>query len=174
MHGNRDGIPHMAVRERTGDTPASEHRTVARAMAILELVVGSDAAGVRLGDLSSSIRAPKSSVHGLAKGLVAEGYLREADGRYFLGPAISALLAAGAPNVPAIYRPTLDALSKRGGETTMIGSIVGDNLVYLDAVEPPQAFIRAVPAINQRLSLWPRSSGKCLLAFQDERRIEAY
>src|ERR1700754_1087736 len=133
----------MPTRERMGDTPAAEHRTVARVMAILEVVVGSGSAGARLQGLPGAIQAPKSSIHGLAKGLVAEGYLREADGRYFLGPAVSALLASGAPHVPAVYRPTLERLSKEYGETTMLGSLVGDTLVYLDAVEPADAFIRA-------------------------------
>jgi len=52
-------------------------------MAILEHVLASDADGVRLLDLSAAIDAPKSSVHGLAKGLVATGYFREERGRYW-------------------------------------------------------------------------------------------
>jgi DNA-binding IclR family transcriptional regulator len=164
----------MSEEAQTGHEPVAEHRTVARVMAILEHVVASESAGVRLGDLSATIDAPKSSVHGLAKGLVAVGYLTEGNGRYFLGPAVTALIASGAPNIPSGYRPTLEALSKRWGETTMIGSMVGDSLVYLDASEPAEVFIRAVPQLHQRLALWPRSSGKCLLAFQDDRRLEAY
>jgi DNA-binding IclR family transcriptional regulator len=168
------GVTGMSVQGRTGVEAVAEHRTVARVMAILELVVAGDATGVRLADLSGAINAPKSSVHGLAKGLVAEGYLAEGNGRYVLGPGMSALLASGVPNIPALYRPALEQLSERWGETAMLGSLVGDSLVYLDAAEPLGVFIRAVPQIHQRLPLWPRSAGKALLAFQGERQLEGY
>lgn len=42
--------------------PAAEHRTVARVMSILELVMASAPHGMRLGEISASIDAPKSSV----------------------------------------------------------------------------------------------------------------
>lgn len=163
----------MVSGEYTVAGPATEHRTVARVMAILELVLASEGRGMRLGDLSSAIEAPKSSVHGLTKGLVAEGYLREADGRYFPGPAISSLLAAGSTTVPALYRHTLEQLSRQWNETAMVATLVGDSLVYVDSVES-EAFIRAAPQLNRRFELWPRSSGKCLLAFMEDRRLDAY
>src|SRR4051795_8483300 len=64
------------------DPVAAEHRTVTRAVAIMELVAVGEPGGVRLGALAGPLGAPKSSIHGLAKGLVAVGYLREQDGRY--------------------------------------------------------------------------------------------
>lgn len=158
----------------TGATaPAAEHRTVARAMSILELVLASDRQGMRLGELAAAIDAPKSSVHGLAKGLVAAGYFREEGGRYFTGPAISALIAVGPAALPSVYRHLLQELSRRWGETTMLGTLVGDSIVYLDCVES-KALIRAAPELNKRLPLWPRSGGKCFLAFMEPRRRDAY
>lgn len=152
---------------------AAEHRTVARVMAILELVLGSEDRGMRLGDLATAIQAPKSSVHVLAKGLVAEGYLREFDGRYFTGPAVFSLHLASSTSVTALYRHTLESLSRQWDETAMLATLVGDTLVYVDAVEP-NAFIRAAPQLNQRFALWPRSAGKCFLAFMDDRRLQSY
>ena len=163
----------MASREPAVSAPAAEHRTVARVMAILELVLGSEPRGMRLGDLSEAIEAPKSSVHGLPKGLVAEGYLREAEGRYFAGPAVSSLLATSVSKVSALYRRTLEQLSRQWNETAFVATLVGDSLVYLDSVEPV-AFIRAAPQLHKRFALWPRSAGKCLLATMDERRLDAY
>jgi len=142
-------------------------------MAILELVLASEPRGMRLGDVSAAIEAPKSSVHGLTKGLVAEGYLREAEGRYFAGPAVSSLLAATSTTVPALYRHTLEQLSRQWDETAFVGTLVGDSLVYVDSVES-EAFIRAAPQLHRRLELWPRSAGKVLLAFMADRRLEAY
>jgi DNA-binding IclR family transcriptional regulator len=153
--------------------PAAEHRTVARVMSILELVLASDPQGMRLGEISSALDAPKSSIHGLTKGLVATGYLREERGHYMPGPAISTLIAVGPASVPSFYHHAIEQLSARWNETTMLATLVGDSLVYLDSVEP-EALIRAAPRRNQRLPLWPRSSGKCFLAFMEPKRLNGF
>jgi DNA-binding IclR family transcriptional regulator len=153
--------------------PTPEHRTVARVMSILELVLSSDPDGMRLADLSATIEAPKSTVHGLAKGLVATGYFREDKGRYFVGPAISSLLAVGPTGLPSMFHHVLEELTAKWDETSMIATLVGDSIVYLDSVEPA-SLIRAAPELNKRLSIWPRSSGKCFLAFMEPKRLEAY
>jgi DNA-binding IclR family transcriptional regulator len=153
--------------------PTGEHRTVSRVMSIIELVVASEAAGVRLGDLSQAVDAPKSSIHGLAKGLVATGYLREEDGRYLTGPAISSLLAVGPATLPAAYHHALEGLTSKWRETSMLATLVGDSVVYLDIVEP-ETTIRASPPLNKRQTLWPKSGGKALLAFMEPKRVEGY
>jgi DNA-binding IclR family transcriptional regulator len=154
-------------------TPAAEHRTVSRVMSMLELVLASDRNGMRLGELSASIDAPKSSIHGLAKGLVAAGYFREEKGRYFAGPAISSLIAVSPTALSSVYRHALEQLADRWNETAMLASLVGDSVVYLDRVEP-EVFIRAAPPLNRRVPLWPRSSGKCFLAFMEPKKLDAF
>lgn len=151
----------------------AEHRTVSRVMAILEVVIASEPGGVRLGDLSEAIGAPKSSIHGLAKGLVATGYLREEQNRYFQGPAVSTLLALGGHQVPTGYRHALEQLSRDWGETAILSMMVGDSAINVDLVEPEQV-IRASPPLHQRNPLWPVSYGKCFLAFMDTKRRDAY
>lgn len=152
---------------------SAEHRTVSRVMAILEVVIASEPDGLRLGELSEAISAPKSSIHGLAKGLVATGYLRESQGRYLQGPAVSTLLAIGGQQVPAAYHHALEQLSKSSEETAILSILVGDSAIIVDLVEPTQT-IRASPPMHQRNPLWPVSYGKCFLAFMDERRRDSY
>jgi DNA-binding IclR family transcriptional regulator len=159
--------------EKSGGLPASEHRTVARVMALLELVLSSGSEGLGLGELALTIDAPKSSVHGLVKGLLAAGYFRVDKGRYFPGPAVATLLAASPSVLPSIYHRTLEELAQRWGETSMLAALVGDSLVFVDAVEP-SAVIRAAVILNERLSLWPRSAGKCFLAAMSPERLELY
>jgi DNA-binding IclR family transcriptional regulator len=156
----------------SGREPA-EHRTVARVMSILELVLASGKQGMRLGQLSASIDAPKSSVHGLAKGLVAIGYFREGDGRYFAGPAISSLLATGPGDLHTVYLHALEKLASEWNETAILATLVGDMLVYTASVESDH-LIRVVPQLHKRLPLWPRSAGKCFLAFMQPKRLSAY
>lgn len=150
-----------------------EHRTVSRVMTILEHVLGSGSDGMRLADLSVAMRAPKSSIHGLSRGLVATGYLREDLGRYFLGPAVAMLLASTQHAMPAAYQSAMERLTSRWGETTLLVSLVGDSVVYVAKEEPP-AMVRASPQMNTRFSLWPRSSGKVFLAYMAEHRREAF
>ncbi|MDV7088959.1 IclR family transcriptional regulator [Rhodococcus opacus] len=154
-------------------SPPGEHRTVARVMTILELVLESDPDGLRLGELADGVQAPKSTVHGLAKGLVATGYFREEGGRYFAGPAIARFFAIGPAALPSIYHHTLEKLAAEWNETAMIATLVGDSVVHVDSVEP-ESTIRHTPQLNKRRPLWPGSSGKCFLAFMGSRRAEAY
>ena len=152
-----------------------EHRTVSRVMAILEAVIASESTGLRLADLPDMIGAPKSSVHGLARGLVATGYLREHQGRYFQGPAVAML--TGGQQVPAAYyhalHHALEQLSKTWNETAILAALAGESVINLEVVEPDQ-LIRASPPVHERRPLWPGSDGKVFLAFMDPRRRDAY
>jgi DNA-binding IclR family transcriptional regulator len=164
----------IATASNEGALPrAAEHRTVTRVMGILEAVVAAEPTGLRLGDLADAVNAPKSSIHGLAKGLVATGYLSERSGRYFRGPAVPGLLGGNLPTLPSVYRHALEDLSKKLNETAVLASLVGDSVVHLDAVEAAQ-MVRASPLLHQRRDLWPISHGRCFLAFMPARRADAY
>jgi DNA-binding IclR family transcriptional regulator len=141
-------------------------------MALLEVVVASEPAGLRLADLADMSGAPKSSIHGLAKGLVATGYLREHQGRYFQGPAV-AMLCIGRGDVSAPYLHVLRELSKTWQETAALATLAGESVINLAVVEPEQ-LIRASPPVHQRRPMWPGSYGKVFLAFMEPARREQY
>jgi DNA-binding IclR family transcriptional regulator len=148
------------------------HRTVTRVMTILE-TVAAEPNGVKLASLVSELDAAKSSVHGLVKGLVAIGYLREEAGAYRLGPAITHLLAPGRADIAPTARPVMEDLCRRFGETVMMATPVGDSLIYVDAAESAQ-LIRYSAPLRVRRPLWPTSTGKCFLAHFSDRRREQY
>ncbi|MYW96147.1 IclR family transcriptional regulator [Amycolatopsis rubida] len=149
-----------------------EHRTVGRVMTILEAVIASEPAGLRLADLPSLLDAPKSSIHGLTKGLVAAGYLRENQGRYFQGPAVYVLALNTSP-IPAAYHHALEVLSKTWNETALMATLAGDAVINVDIAEANQV-IRASPPTHERRPMWPGSSGKVFLAFMDPRSRDSY
>ena len=97
--------------------------------------VAAGRSGVRLAELAAALDAPRSSVHGLVKGLVATGYLTEKAGAYSIGPAIGALVMTAPPTIDPVARPAMEALHRRFDETVMLGSRVGDSVVYTDSVE---------------------------------------
>lgn len=153
------------------ESVARSHRTVSRVTAILELAAGEP--GIRLGALASALDAPKSSVFGLVKGLVSTGYLIEENGGYQLGPALGNLLTAERPNLADAARPTLQELRDTFSETAMLGTVVGDSVVYIAAAESCQPIRYSAP-LQVRRPLYPPSAGKVLLSHWTPHRRDAY
>lgn len=149
------------------ESGAKAHRTVSRITTILELAA-SHRAGVRLSELAAALDAPRSSLHGLVKGLVATGYLREDGGAYTIGPAINTLLAAAPPTVAEAARAAMEELHGQFNETVMLASLVGSSVVYTDTIESTQPIRYSAP-LSTRRPLHPTSSGKCFLAFGSAR-----
>lgn len=158
--------------DESGVVRTPEHRTVSRVMTILEVVVANESHGLRLSDLSDLVQAPKSSIHGLARGLVTTGYLREDQGRYYQGPAI-AMLTSGRQRIPASYHRALEQLRADWNESAILATLIGESVTNIDVVESSQ-MIRASPELNVRRPLWPISYGKVFLAFMESRRRDAY
>jgi len=153
---------------------AAEHRTVSRVMSIIEAVAASEPHGLKLGEMADALDAPKSSVHGLAKGLVALGYLRENDVRYLTGPAIPLLMPTDTDAWrQRVVTEQLTVLRDKWNETAMAGILAGDSVVYVQSVESSHTLRASVP-LNTRVQLWPGSSGKCLLAAMPVKRLENY
>jgi DNA-binding IclR family transcriptional regulator len=151
---------------------ASEHRTVTRIAAILESVAASPD-GMRLGELTGELDAPKSSVHGLVRGLTAIGYLAQRDGRYLLGPAVAGLAATGQSSIVDAARPYMERLQHRYDETVMLGSKVGEALVYLDTIESTQAVRYSPPRVRRHFES-PSSIMKLYLAQLEPHRLDEY
>lgn len=154
------------------DSVPREHRTASRVTTILETAAQTEG-GVRLAALANALGAPKSSVHGLVKGLVATGYLFERDGLYSLGPAIDVLLGPARPDILIAAHHSLEELQKAYDESAMLCMLVGASVVYVDLVESTQ-MIRYSAPLNQRRPLYPTSAGKCFLAHFSPRRQETY
>lgn len=149
-----------------------EHRTVSRVMSILEVVIASEPNGLRLADMPDMLGAPKSSLHGLVRGLVATGYLRERQGRYYQGPATS-MLALSGQRIPAALHHALQTLADTWHETAILATLAGESVINIDKVESSQ-LVRASPPLHERRPMWPGSYGKVFLAFMSDRRRDAY
>lgn len=154
------------------DNIVREHRTVSRVTTILEAAAETPG-GVRLATLARLLDAPKSSVHGLVKGLVATGYLEERDGGYLLGPAIGMLIGPARPDILVSARRSLEEIQRFCDETTMLCTLVGESVVYVDMVESSQ-MIRYSAPLRRRRPLYPTSAGKCFLAHFPPRKLQAY
>lgn len=143
---------------------AQGHRTVSRVVGILEHVAARPA-GARLGDLAEALGAPRSSVHGFVRGLVAEGYLAEGPERqtYRLGWGAHALLLSQESSLVEATRAVREELLALFDETVTLAVRVGDSVVYLESLTPSHPVCYRAPT-RVRRPMWPTSAGKVFLA----------
>jgi IclR family acetate operon transcriptional repressor len=152
----------------TNDSSENGHRTASRVLDILEDLAESPQ-GRALRDLSSDLKAPKSSLLPLLRTLVNRNYITHDDaGIYRLGSKLIELGMGSIAelDVREIAHPALVDLSKRTGEAVMLATLASDSLaiMYVDKVESIHR-IRYAAGVGERRPLHSTSSGKVLLAF---------
>lgn len=149
-----------------------KHRTVDRVTRILEEVVYKP--GMTFAELVRVVDAPKSSVHGFIRGLLANGWLYETQRRFYLGPAVYGLtLASGHIRAGMVTHGDLAALQAETGVAVFIGIKAGDHLIYIAQTgSDPVAGFDA--RSNIRRTLLVTAGGKALLATCPDAEREAY
>ena len=151
---------------------SQNHRTVDRVTHILETVVYRP--GITIADLARTLEAPKSSVYGFVRGLLAKGWLYEQDHRFYLGPAVYGLtLASGHIRAGLVTQADLAALHEETGVAVFLGVQAGDHLVYVAEVGS-DALSGFEARSNIRRPLLATAGGKALLAARSEAEREAY
>lgn len=157
------------ARERPG--PA-RHRTIDRVTQIVEEVVARP--GQTFSELVRRLGAAKSSVHGFVQGLLANGWLHEERGRFYLGPALYGLtMATGQIRAGTVTYDDLHALHFKTGLSAYLGIRAGDHLIYITvAGEDPvgEFFTRS----TVRRPLLHTAGGKALLAVVSESARAAF
>jgi DNA-binding IclR family transcriptional regulator len=138
------------------------HRTIDRVTQILEEVVYNP--GMTFAELARALNAPKSSVHGFIRGLLAAGWLYEDQHRFYLGPAVYGLtLATGHIRAGLVTDTDLAALHEATGVTVFLGVRAGDHLIYV-AEAGSDTLAGFAARTNIRRSLLETAGGKALLA----------
>ena len=155
--------------------PAREpqnHRTVDRVTQILEEVVYNP--GMTFAELARALEAPKRSVYGFIRGLLAKGWLYEEDRRFYLGPAVYGLtIASGHVRAGMVTHADLTALHEATGVAAFLGVPAGDHLIYI--AEARGDAITSIDAQrNIRRTLLNTAGGKALLAARPDRELEAF
>jgi DNA-binding IclR family transcriptional regulator len=169
--------PTVTPRSRTTPEAGPErapqnHRTVDRVTRILEEVVYSP--GMTFAELVRALDAPKSSVHGFIRGLLAKGWLHQERHRFYLGPAVYGLtLASGHIRAGLVTNEDLAALHEETGLPAYLGVPAGDHLIYVaEAGSDPVGRFDAQS--NIRRTLLATAGGKALLAERRDADRESY
>lgn len=94
----------------------------------------------RLADLAQACDLPKPSVHRMLQSFADAGYaLSAGSGRYTAGPRLLGLSAAALTGIRPL-RPVLEDLRRRTGHTVHYAVRHADRAVYVDKLEPDQAY----------------------------------
>ena len=157
-----------------GDLPRGpqNHRTVDRVTQILEEVTYHP--GITFAELARALDAPKSSVHGFVRGLLAKGWLYESEKRFYLGPAIYGLtLASGQMQAGSVTQDDLDKLHELTGLSVFLGVQAGDHLIYVSVAGADEQS-RYTARTRLRRDLLDAAGGKALLAEKSDAVRDGY
>ena len=168
---SKAGVPVRSRSARPKRAPQN-HRTVDRVTQILEEVVYKP--GMTFAELVRALGAAKSSVYGFIGGLLANGWLYEDQGRFYLGPAVYSLtIASGHIRAGLVSDADLVKLHNETGVAVFLGTQAGDHLIYIgeagsDAVAGFEA------RSNIRRNLLVTAGGKALVAARPDAEIQTY
>jgi DNA-binding IclR family transcriptional regulator len=147
-----------------------------RLVALFEALAKSEE-GVSLAELSVTTAAPKSSLLGILRSMVASGYMEHGHGLYRLGPKSFRLAAdiLAIRRFPNLVRPIMHDLAAKCGETVFL--VVLDHLAqrvtYTEVVESANPLRYTVPTGTTR-PLYSSAGGLMLLAYQEPAWIDSY
>jgi DNA-binding IclR family transcriptional regulator len=151
-------------------------RSATRLVALFEALAKSEE-GVSLAELSTTIAAPKSTLLGILRSMVALGYMEHGHGLYRLGPKSFRLAAdiLAIRRFPNLVRPIMQDLASKSGETVFL--VVLDHLAqrvtYTEVIESANPLRYTVPTGTSR-PLYSSAGGLMLLAYQEPAWIDAY
>ncbi|MEC9362831.1 MAG: IclR family transcriptional regulator [Pseudomonadota bacterium] len=157
----------------------SSPQSVTRVIHILEALCASTEP-VSLAQLSRSLKAPKSSIAALLRGLAQAEFVVPADGAWRLGPRAfglgSALIEARRRLQSSdLIRAGMRRLAERSGETVLfaVGDVDADALTYVDVIESRNA-VRFSVSVGDRRPLFCTAGGRALLAVASPAQVRSY
>jgi IclR family acetate operon transcriptional repressor len=164
------------ARDSAAGAEGSFARSAMRLVALFEALAKSEE-GVSLAELSATTAAPKSSLLGILRSMVALGYMEHGRGLYRLG-AKSFRLAADILAIrrfPNLVRPILQDLAARSGETVFLVVLdrLAQRVTYADIIDSANPVRYTVPTGTTR-PLYVSAGGLMLLAYQDPAWTDAY
>jgi DNA-binding IclR family transcriptional regulator len=151
-------------------------RSATRLVALFEALAKSEE-GISLAELSTTIAAPKSSLLGLLRSVVALGYVEHGHGLYRLGPKAFRLAAdiLAIRRFPNLVRPILQELAVKSGETVFLVVLdrAAQRMTYADIIDSANPVRYTVPTGTTR-PLYVSAGGQMLLAYQNPAWADAY
>jgi len=141
--------------------------SVDKALQALQRLGEAGAEGMPLARISADLALNKASLHRTLAALRHRGFVEQnaTTGAYRLGPSVLALadsyLREG--SLRALLHAPLRALSAKVSELCHLGTLIGDEIVYVDKVEPQRA-IRVWSEVGRRSPAVTTALGRAILS----------
>jgi DNA-binding IclR family transcriptional regulator len=140
--------------------------SVDKALRALQRLGDAGAGGLALTKLAADLRLNKSSIHRTLAALRHRGFVeQDQNGNYRLGPSLLAIADSHLrdESLRSLIHNALAALCARAGETCHLGVLTGEQVVYIDKVEPQRA-IRIWSEIGWRNPALTTALGRAILS----------
>ena len=133
----------------------------------MRLLASRNRGGLRLADMVKDSGLEHPTVHRILKGLMAEGLVMQEAGsrRYLLGQLAFELGLAAAPrfNLPDIFRPSLQRIAEKTGDTVFLTARSGNDSVCIERKEGSFPIKTFTLEVGARRPLGAGSGGLALL-----------
>lgn len=146
---------------------------VDRAVDLLEAIASSSGGEpLLLSDVARAIQLHVSTAHRLLKRLETRGLVERIDGGYVIGLRAFELGTAWTRRNPVKEhaKPIMEELASAVNETTHLGILEGDEVVYIEKVEGSHA-VRTSSEIGRRMPAHSTAVGKALLAYAQPTKL---
>lgn len=140
--------------------------SVDKALRTLQRLGDAGAGGLALTKLAAELGLNKSSIHRTLAALRHRGFVeQDRNGNYRLGPSLLAIADSHLrdESLRSLMHDALAALSAKAGETCHLGVLTGEQVVYIDKVEPQRA-IRIWSEIGWRNPALTTALGRAILS----------
>jgi DNA-binding IclR family transcriptional regulator len=161
------------------DRRLNSPQSVTRVIQILEALCASPTP-ISLANLSRVLKAPKSSIAALLRGLAEADFVVPSEGAYRLGPSAfglgSALLEARRQLQSSdLVRDGMRRLAERSGETVLfaVRDASAETMTYVDVIESRNA-VRFAVSVGDRRPLYCTAGGRMLLASLTHDELQRY
>lgn len=130
--------------------------------------------GLTFTEICNKLDMPKSSVHPLLTTLSSRNYVHcsKKTNKYSIGYQTFLLGHGFQGNLMEKIQHELDELSKNIGETTFLGILSGDKVIYLLKAEFVNSIIHSVVKMGEKLPAYATALGKALLSQYSKKEIE--
>lgn len=155
-------------------TPGTQ--TIQRASLLMRLLASRSRGGLRLAEVVKNSGLEHPTVHRILRGLMAEGLVTQDAGsrRYLLGPLVFELGLAAAPqfNLPDIFRPSLQRIAEKSGDTVFLTARSGNDSVCIDRREGSFPIKTFTLDVGTRRPLGAGAGGLALLMLLPEQAVD--
>jgi len=168
--------PSVSKRIQSGTAASPGTQVIQRASLLMRLLASRNRGGLRLADVVKDSGLEHPTVHRILKGLMAEGLVMQDAGsrRYLLGPLVFelGLAAASQFNLPDIFRPSLQRIAERTGDTVFLTARSGNDSVCIDRREGSFPIKTFTLEVGARRPLGAGAGGLALLMLLPEQAVD--